>query len=368
MWSFPLFPEQASTVAGKVDAVYFALVAITAFFTLVVYGLVFFFAVKYRRGTNVDRSNPPASSHKLEMLWIGVPLVIGLAIFTWSTGTYFSIYRAPAGAMEVNVVGKQWMWKLQSPNGTREINELHVPVGRAVKLIMTSQDVIHSFYVPAFRIKQDVLPGRYTSVWFQATKPGTYHLFCAEYCGTQHSGMIGSIVVMEPTEYQAWLSGGNVGETPAAAGKRLVTQLGCASCHLAGSGGRAPSFEGLFGTVAALQGGATATVDEDYVRESIINPRSKIVQGYDPIMPTYTGQITEEGILQIIAYLKSIGAGAASSGGAAGAAGGAASGAASGAAQQPVGQQPAAQGSAAGTTTGSTTGTNAVTNARRGNR
>ena len=310
MWSFPLFPEQASTVAGKVDSVYFVLVAITAFFTLVVYGMVFFFAVKYRRGTNVDRSNPPASSHKLEMLWIGLPLTISLAVFAWSTGTYFSIYRAPAGAMEVTVVGKQWMWKLQSPNGTREINELHVPVGRAVKLIMTSQDVIHSFYVPAFRIKQDVLPGRYTSVWFEATKTGTYHLFCTEYCGTQHSGMIGKIIVMEPTEYQAWLSGSSADEAPAAAGKRLITQMGCVTCHSAGSGQRGPKFEGLFGTVAALNGGGTAPVDEDYVRESIINPRSKIVQGYEPIMPTYTGQITEEGILQIIAYLKSIGASA----------------------------------------------------------
>jgi cytochrome c oxidase subunit II len=319
MWSFPLFPEQASTVAGKVDAVYWVLVAITAFFTLMVYGMIFFFAVKYRRGTNVDRSNPPASSHKLEALWIAVPLVISISVFTWSTGTFFSIYRAPAGAMEVTVVGKQWMWKLQSPNGTREINELHVPVGRAVKLIMTSQDVIHSFYVPAFRIKQDVLPGRYTSVWFEATKPGTYHLFCAEYCGTQHSGMIGRVIVMEPTEYQAWLSGGAASETPAAAGKRLITQMGCATCHSAGSGQRGPSLEGVYGSIAPLQGGGTVTVDEDYIRESIINPRAKIVQGYEPIMPTYTGQITEEGILQIIAYLKSIGTDVSSTGGTEGA-------------------------------------------------
>lgn len=308
MWSFPLFPEQASTVAGKVDAIYWVLVSITAFFTLVVYGMILIFSVKYRRGRTVDRSNPPASSHKLEMLWIGFPLAIAITVFTWSVGTFFEIYRPPAGAMEVTVVAKQWMWKLQSPTGHREINELHVPVGRAVKLLMTSQDVIHSFYIPAFRIKQDVLPGRYTSVWFQATKPGSYHLFCAEYCGTQHSGMIGRIIVMEPTAYQAWLSGGNAGETPAAAGKRLVTQLGCITCHSSTSAARGPSFEGLFGTTANLQGGATATIDEDYVHESIINPRAKIVMGFDAIMPTYTGQITEEGILQIIAYLKSIGA------------------------------------------------------------
>lgn len=307
MWSFPLFPEQASTIAGKVDAIYWVLVAITAFFTLVVYGMILIFAVKYRRGTKVDRSNPPASSHKLEMLWIAGPLLISIGIFTWSTGTYFSIYRAPAGAMEVTVVGKQWMWKLQHPEGQREINELHVPVGRAVKLLMTSQDVIHSFFIPAFRIKQDVLPGRYSTVWFEATKPGTYHLFCAEYCGTQHSGMIGRIIVMEPTAYQSWLSGGAASESPAAAGERLVNQLGCVTCHSSGSGQRGPAFDGLFGSIAPLQGGGTAVVDENYIRESIINPRSQIVQGYEPIMPTYTGQITEEGILQIIAYLRSIG-------------------------------------------------------------
>jgi cytochrome c oxidase subunit 2 len=258
MWSFPLFPEQASTVAGKVDAVYWVLVAILAFFTLVVYGTILFFAVRYRRGTNVDRSNPPASSHKLEAVWIAVPLIISIGVFVWSTGTFFSIYRPPAGAMEVTVVGKQWMWKLQSPTGHREINELHVPVGRAVKLLMTSQDVIHSFFIPAFRIKQDVLPGRYTSVWFEATKPGTYHLFCAEYCGTQHSGMIGRIVVMEPTDYEAWLSGGNAGETPAAAGARLVSQLGCGTCHSKQSGARGPAFEGLFGSTVPLKDGGTA--------------------------------------------------------------------------------------------------------------
>ena len=307
MWDFPLFPEQASTFAKDVDGLYFALCAVTAFFTLIIYFLIAFFSVKYRRGTQVDRSNPPASNHKLEAVWIIIPLAISLVLFVWSADVFFKMMKMPDDAMEVLAVGKQWMWKFQSPTGHREINELHVPVGRKIKVTMISQDVLHDLYFPAFRVKSDVLPGRYTSLWFEATKVGTYHIFCAEYCGDQHSGMVGRVVVMDPVDYQSWLSGGNASETPSAAGERLFTQTGCNTCHQAGGTGRAPALEGIFGTEVALDNGGTARVDEDFLRESITNPRARIHAGYDPIMPTYAGQISEEGIMHLIAYIKSLG-------------------------------------------------------------
>jgi cytochrome c oxidase subunit 2 len=296
MWDFPLFPEQASTIAPRVDALYFFLVAITAFFTLLIFVVVAVFAIKYRRGKRVDRSNPPASSHKLEAIWIIVPLTICMVIFAWSTSVYFDQIRPPKNALEYHAIGKQWMWKLQTPEGKREVNELHVPVGRAVKLVMTSEDVIHSFFIPAFRVKQDVLPGRYTEVWFQPSKVGSYHLFCAEYCGTQHSGMIGRVVVMDPVDYQNWLSGAATGETPAAAGERLFTQYGCNTCHFPNGQGRGPALNGLIGKSVTLKGGESVVADEGYIRESILTPTAKIVGAYQPIMPSFAGQINEEGL------------------------------------------------------------------------
>jgi cytochrome c oxidase subunit 2 len=209
--------------------------------------------------------------------------------------------------MEIQVVGKRWMWKLQHLNGRREINELHVPAGRPVKLTMTSEDVIHSFYVPAFRIKADVLPARYSTAWFEATKPGRYHLFCAEYCGTKHSQMIGSVIVMEPSDFQAWLTGEDRGITLAAAGEKLFQSLGCVTCHNATSRARGPNLESVFGTPIKLETGDTVLFDENYIRESIVEPRARLVDGYQPIMPTFRGLVSEEGILQLIEYLKSIG-------------------------------------------------------------
>jgi cytochrome c oxidase subunit 2 len=207
--------------------------------------------------------------------------------------------------MEVYIVGKQWMWKAQHMDGQREINELHVPVGRPVKLIMGSEDVIHSFYIPAFRTKADVIPGRYNTMWFTATKPGTYHLFCAEYCGTKHSGMIGSIVAMEPPDFEAWLGGGKSEESPVAAGAKLFSDLACISCHQR-TGGRGPSLANVFGHEVELQGGAKVMADEAYIRESILNPQAKVVNGFQPIMPTFQGLITEEQLLQLIAYVRSL--------------------------------------------------------------
>lgn len=317
MWSFPLFPEQASTIAGRIDALYYFLVGLTIFFSLLIAALVTFFAIKYRRGNDVDRSNPVSEHATMEALWIGIPLVICLFIFVWSTMLFFDLEVPPKYAQDVYVVGKQWMWKFQHPNGTREINSLHVPVGRAVRLILTSQDVIHSMFIPAFRVKQDAVPGRYTQLWFQATKAGTYHLFCAEYCGTQHSGMIGTVTVMDPAEYEQWMAGGVPGETMVAAGQRLFEQNGCATCHAAGAASRAPQLEGLYGKTVELASGQTVKADDQYIRESILVSGNKVVAGYDPIMPVFQGRLSEDEVNQLVAYVKSLGGGSNASSGAA---------------------------------------------------
>lgn len=301
-----LVPEQASTVAGQVDALFLFLVAITVFFTGLIFLLVVVFALKYRRRSDDERPKAIHGSLVLEALWTVIPLGIALAIFVWGTYLYYVISRPPAAAMEIYVVGKQWMWKLQHPTGQREINELHVPVNRPVRLTMTSEDVIHSFYVPAFRIKADVVPGKYTSTWFEATKTGEYHLFCAEYCGTSHAVMGGRIVVMEPAEYERWLTGGASAESLPAAGEALFARLACNTCHKSDGSGRGPSLVGKFGKTERLASGETVAVDESYVRESILNPQAKITTGYPPIMPTFKGLVTEDQLLQLIAYIKSL--------------------------------------------------------------
>ena len=253
--SLPLFPEQASTIAGQVDALYFFLIGISIFFSVLIAGLVIYFAVKYRRRTEADPiPAAPVEGAALEIVWSVIPLGISMVIFFWGASMFFKINRPPDDALEVYVVAKQWMWKLQHMEGQREINELHIPLGRAVRLRMTSEDVIHSFFVPAFRIKQDVLPGRYTTTWFRPTKAGKYHLFCAEYCGTKHSGMIGWVYVMEPPEYQAWLCGGSGEGSLAARGDKLFQDLACANCHKPDGSGRGPSLEGLFGKTIELEG------------------------------------------------------------------------------------------------------------------
>src|SRR6059036_230848 len=303
----PFIPEKASTVAGSVDALYFFLVGISIAFALLIAGLEIYFAVKYRRRAPDEIPGPVASSMKLEMTWIVIPFLISMVMFGWGASLFFKIYRPPKEALDIYVVGKQWMWKLQHLDGQREINTLHVPVGRKIKLIMTSEDVIHSFFVPAFRIKADVLPGRYTSVWFEATKPGRYHLFCAEYCGTSHSGMGGWVTVMEPADYEGWLSGGRAEGSLASTGEKLFQDLACVSCHRSDIQGRGPALKGLFNRPVRLEGGQTVIADEGYIRESILNPRAKLVAGFPPIMPTFQGQITEEQLLQLLTYIKSIG-------------------------------------------------------------
>jgi len=302
----PFFPEQASSFARDVDLLYFFLVALTAFFTLLIAGLVAVFAIQYRRRSPHDRPDYVVEPKALEIAWIAVPLAIVVVIFFWSAYLYVAINRPPRNALDVYVVGKRWMWKVQHMTGQREINELHVPLGVPVKLSLTSEDVIHSFYVPAFRIKKDAVPGRYNVAWFEATRPGRYHLFCAEYCGTKHSTMIGWIDVMEPAQFQAWLAGGPAGASLAAAGQKLFSDLACVTCHRADTQGRGPNLEGVFGKPVKLEGGATVIADEEYIRESIVTPSAKIVAGYQPVMPTYQGLVSEEGLLQLIAYIQTL--------------------------------------------------------------
>jgi cytochrome c oxidase subunit 2 len=310
MWEiFPLFPESASTYSGKVDALYVYLVSISAFFSLLIFALVVIFAARYRRRPGNERATQIAGVLRLELLWIGIPFALVMSMFVWGAQVFFEIHRPPDEALDVYVTAKQWMWKLQHPQGQREINALHVPVHTRVRLTMTSEDVIHSFFIPAFRVKRDVLPGRYHQLWFEATRTGAYHLFCAEYCGTKHSEMIGTVYVMEPADYEQWLSGAAAGEPPEAAGGKVFAALRCDSCHAETSGARGPALRGLFGGQVTLAGGGTARADEGYLRESMLAPLAKVVQGYEPLMPTYQGQLGEEQILQIIAYIKGLGAG-----------------------------------------------------------
>src|SRR5438874_2763716 len=302
----PLFPEAASTMAWRVDALYFFLLALAAFFSLLIAGLIVYFAVKYRRRASDAVGIQIHGGMALEITWTAVPFLITMVIFVWGASVYFAMATPPADTLNIYVVGKQWMWKFQHLDGQREIDELHVPAGRNVKLITTSEDVIHDFFVPAFRMKADVLPGRYVTLWFHATKPGRYRIFCAEYCGTRHSGMTGEVVVMDPSEYQTWLSGGAPEGSLASAGEKLFQDLACNTCHRPDAQGRGPVLEGLFGKTVTLQSGETVTVDEAYVRESILTPSAKITAGFQPIMPTFQGLVTEEQLLALIEYVKSL--------------------------------------------------------------
>ncbi len=307
MGSIPLLPPQASSVAGEVDTFYFVIVGISAFFTILICALVVIMAIKYRRKSDADRPRAILGSVPLELVWTIIPLVICMVLFFWSAKLYMTLITPPEDAIEMYATGKQWMWKIQHRNGKREINELHIPLGQAVKLKMTSEDVIHSFFVPAFRTKMDVVPGRYTTTWFRPTAIGKYHLFCAEYCGTKHSGMIGWVYVMLPEDYQKWLQGDAGEGTLSQRGERLFNELGCANCHRIDGKGRGPSLVGVFGEQVELDKGGKVLADEAYLRESILNSSAKVVSGYQSIMPVFQGLVTEDQVLQLIEYLKSIG-------------------------------------------------------------
>jgi cytochrome c oxidase subunit 2 len=324
MSHFFFVPTEASSVAGQVDLFFFFMVAVSTFFSVLIAVLILVFAVRYRRrerdpesaAAPAGEAEPePEPEHgrgamTLEIVWTVIPLILAMVMFVWSASLYFTLSRPPSDSIDMYAVGKQWMWKFQHPEGRREINELHVPVDQDVRLTLSSEDVIHSFFVPAFRVKQDAVPGRYTQTWFRATRVGTYHLFCAEYCGTQHSGMIGQVVVMKPDDYQAWLAGeggGAPGQTLAQAGEKLFTEHACASCHLENGQGPGPSLAGLPGSTVKLEGGGTVVANDTYLRESILNPAAKVVAGYPPVMPTFQGQLSEEQLVELLAYIKSLG-------------------------------------------------------------
>ena len=307
MSDFPLWPEQASSVAWQVDALYVLLLALTVLFTVLVFGLVIGFALKYKRKSDDEVPEQIHGSIPLELAWTIIPLFMAIGVFTLGADVFFRIQRAPADPLEVYVVGKQWMWKLQHESGKREINTLHVPVGQPVRLTMTSEDVLHDFFIPAFRVKKDVVPGRYTTMWFEATKVGEYHLFCAEFCGTQHAYMIGKVIAMEPGDYHDWLMGGPTASlSMAEAGEQQFTQLGCQTCHKSESGGRGPSLVGVYNEPQKLTNGKEVVADTDFLRESILYPNAKILEGYQAIMPAYNGQINEQSLNQLVAYIKSL--------------------------------------------------------------
>jgi cytochrome c oxidase subunit 2 len=293
-------------MASRVDSLYFFLVGLTVFFSLLIAGLIVIYAVRFRRRSPDAVGARIHGGLLLEMTWTVVPLFITMGIFVWGASVFFAMSRPPADTLDIYVVGKQWMWKFQHLDGQREINQLHIPLGRAVKLIMTSEDVIHDLFVPAFRVKADVIPGRYTNLWFEPTKPGTYQLFCAEYCGTKHSGMIGQVFVMEPEGYQRWLSGSQQEGSLASAGQKLFADLACNTCHRAESEERGPVLDGIFGKTIELQNGQRVVADEAYLRESILMPAGKITAGFQPIMPAFQGLVSEENLLELIEYMKSL--------------------------------------------------------------
>jgi cytochrome c oxidase subunit II len=304
----PLWPDQASTFAWQVDLLYIYLIVVSVAFTIPIVAAIFFFMIKYREKEKFSTPEEMHGSIVLETTWSIIPFVISMTIFLGGAYVYYNQFRPPDNPdMEVYVVGKQWMWKLQHSTGQREINELHIPVGRRVKLTMTTEDVLHDFSVPAFRTKVDVVPGRYTYLWFEATKPGKYHLFCAEYCGLNHSGMGGYVYVMEQKDFDNWLSGNVSGQTPIEQGRDLFeNKLGCASCHAGGPQQRGAKLEGIYGKDVKLVGGSTVKVDDNYLKNSILNPSSQIVEGFQPIMPTFKGQVTEEQLVSLVAYIKSL--------------------------------------------------------------
>jgi cytochrome c oxidase subunit II len=306
MFGIPLFPDRASTIAAEVDALYFFLVGLSVVMSMLIATLVVAFAIRFHRRHADQVGAQVHGGLMLELAWTIVPFLITMVIFFWGAKVYFVMASPPQETLNIYVIGKQWMWKVQHTNGQREINQLHVPVGRPVKLIMTSEDVIHNFSIPAMRVKADVIPGRFVQMWFEPTRPGSYQIFCAEYCGTQHSGMIGQVVVMEPNAYQTWLSGGAPEGPLAATGEKLFGDLACDTCHRPNSSGHGPMLQNVFGRSVKLDDGTMVTADENYLRESILTPGAKIVAGYQPVMPAFQGLVSEEQLLALIEYIKSL--------------------------------------------------------------
>jgi cytochrome c oxidase subunit 2 len=308
MTGIPILPPSASSVSTEVDLLYFFLTGVTAFFVVLVGALVVYFTVRYRRRHPDEVGADIHGSLALELTWTIIPLLLSMVMFVWGASLFFRLSKPPQDAMQLYVVGKQWMWKVQHPEGVREINDLHVPINRDVRITLGSEDVIHDYGIPAFRVKMDAVPGKLTTLWFRATVPGTYHIYCDQYCGTRHSQMIGDVIAMEPQEYQTWLSGGVAagGANLAQNGEQLFKDLACSTCHLPDGKGRGPSLVGVAGSAVKLADGRTVTADDNYLHESIVNSQAKIVAGYQPLMPVFQGMVSEEQVMALIAHIKSL--------------------------------------------------------------
>ena len=300
-----LFPAEASTIAPYADALYFFLLAITVIGLVLVGVLVFGFSIRYRKSRSPVATQVEGST-LLEATWTIIPLALFMVTWIWGALLYFRIYNPPTNAMNIYVVGKQWMWKAEHEGGQHEINALHVPTGRAVQLTLISQDVFHSFSIPDFRIKREVIPGRYSTVWFQATTPGTYHIFCTQYCGTNHSAMIGEVTVLSPEDYQKWTQESTSGTSLAQNGERLFASMGCNACHSGSAAARGPNLAGVYGSKLQLTSGSEVLVNDAYLRDAILNPSQHITAGYAPIMPTYQGQVSEDGLIDLVEYIKNM--------------------------------------------------------------
>ncbi len=301
--NFALYPPEASKIAPQMDALYFFMVLVSLIGLTIVVLLVLGFSVLYRKERHPHAVQIEGST-LLEATWTIIPLGLFLIMFVWGALIYFRVYTPPANAMNIYVVGKQWMWKAEHPGGQHEINSLHIPTGQPVQLTLISQDVFHSFSIPAFRVKREAIPGRYTTVWFEPTTPGTYHLFCTQYCGTDHSKMVGDIVVLSPDDFKKWLASSTSGNSLAMEGERLFASLSCTSCHNANPAARGPNLANIYGSKVTLSTGETVTADDAFLRESILYPSAQISQGYLPIMPTFQGQISEEGVIALVEYIK----------------------------------------------------------------
>lgn len=299
------FPKEGSTGAHRVDQLLIGLVSVTGAVGLLVAVLLIYFAIRYRRRPGTPTPGPMPGSVPLELFWTLTPLAIFMVIFVWGAKVYFAAYRAPDDALVIYGIGKQWMWKFQQPGGQREINALHVPVGRAVQMLLTSEDVIHSFFVPDFRVHMDVLPGRYTSVWFEPIRPGSYHLFCSQYCGTSHAHMVGEVIAMDQAKYERWLEQSAEGSL-GLQGRKVFLKYRCISCHSADEHARAPVLEELYGSTVRLRDGRSVRADDDYIREHVLHPGKMVVVGYENIMPTFKGQVSEEEIIELIAFIKGL--------------------------------------------------------------
>ena len=300
-----LFPREASTIAPYMDALYFFLLAMTVVGLLLVGAILVTFSIRYRKAVHPVATQIEGST-LLEATWTIIPLAIFLVTFVWGALLYFRIYNPPVNSMNIYIVGKQWMWKAEHPGGQHEIDALHVPTGRPIQLTMISQDVFHSFSIPDFRVKREVIPGRYTTEWFEATTPGTYHIFCTQYCGTNHSVMIGEVTVLSPADYEKWTQESTSGMSLAQNGERLFASMGCNACHSGDASARGPNLAGVYGSKLLLTNGSQVLVNDAYLRDAILNPSQHITAGYAPIMPTYQGQMSEDGLIDLVEYLKTL--------------------------------------------------------------